>query len=379
MHKNIPNIFLGEASNNTVEWDLANSSNGHVAIIGAPGFGKSVLAQNIICNLAKNGVTSLCIDQHRTLSDSEIFPPLRAEFEKYRNDIYAEDGIPISLFSQLVFSDGSIERSEATVGAVCDMFIRTLKIPIDYRKTLIDAVEMVIAKDWYKSEGIKAMEMALEELGTKTARKLHERLRYIFLFNPLHEPKDDNDVMIKEGMVNILHLSGLDLTSQELLTEMIATYVWRLGNAGEFVDKNFYFFIDECQNMHTGSNDPLALMISEGRKMGINLILATQMILQGTTNSVQQRLASCGLMIYFKPVANRVRLTAKMISDSDPDSWSTVLSDLGIGDFVAKGNLVLNNKIHISYPLKVNGYIGEHEEIIKEEIEYTVNGDDPAE
>lgn len=380
MFKNIPNIYIGKdlINNFIVEWDLANSGNGSVAMIGSPGFGKSALAQSFAIELVKNGATLFCIDQHRTLSESEIFQPLREDFEKYRNDIYAEEGIPIKLFEQLVIGDGKVERPEITKGAICDILIKALKVPIDFRFTLLEAVSKVMNKDSYKSRGFQAIEDALKEIGTKKAIKLLDRLGYIFLHNPLRYPKDDNDVMIKEGRINIVHLSSLDLTSQELLTEVLASYIWRLGNAGEFVDKNFYFFIDECQNMHTGSSDPLALMISEGRKMGINLILATQMILQGTTNSVQQRLASCGLMIYFRPVANRVRLTAKMISDSDPDTWSTVLSDLGIGEFVAKGNLVLNGKLHVSYPLKVNGYIGEHEGIIKEEIEYTVNGDVPV-
>lgn len=146
-----------------------------------------------------------------------------------------------------------------------------------------------------------------------------------------------------------------------------------------FVDKNFYLFIDECQNMHTKSDDPLALMLSEGRKMGINLILCTQMVLHGTTNTVQQRLSSCGMMAYFKPVANRVHSTAKMINESDPDTWSNVLSDLAIGEFVAKGNLILNHKQHITYPLRINGYIGESEKkIYEEEPIYTINGDAPV-
>lgn len=86
--------------------------------------------------------------------------------------------------------------------------------------------------------------------------------------------------------------------------------------------------------------------------MGINLILATQMNLQGTTNAVQQRLSQCGLMLFFKPAANRMGLTAKMISPSDSVTWNMNLRSLKVGDFVAIGEFsVMDEKI--DYPLVV--------------------------
>lgn len=113
--------------------------------------------------------------------------------------------------------------------------------------------------------------------------------------------------------------------------------------------------------MESGKKSPLALMISEGRRMGINLILATQMILQGTTNAVQQRIAQCSLILYFRPASNRIALTAKMVSLNDKDRWTIVLNSLKIGEFIATGNLLVGNR-EVCYPIKVTSYEGKEYE-----------------
>lgn len=103
-----------------------------------------------------------------------------------------------------------------------------------------------------------------------------------------------------------------------------------------------YILIDECQNMPSGKDNALAQIRSEGRKFGVNLKLATQMILRGTTSAVQQRITKCGLMLYFRPPANRVNMTARMIDTAAERDWSRVLRRLGIGEFVADGSFMID-------------------------------------
>ena len=90
--------------------------------------------------------------------------------------------------------------------------------------------------------------------------------------------------------------------------------------------------------------------------MGVNLILATQMVLQGTTNTVQQRLPQAGLMLFCKPAANRMALTAKMISPGDVDTWVLRLRNLRVGEFVAVGNYCIAG-LPISYPVIIDARI----------------------
>lgn len=96
----------------------------------------------------------------------------------------------------------------------------------------------------------------------------------------------------------------------------------------------------------------LPRMISEGRKFGVNLILATQMILQGTTNAVQQRISQCGLMMYFKPAANRINMTAKMINLNSEAAWVRKLRALKTGEFIACGEFIYSDQ-KIDLPLVI--------------------------
>lgn len=151
--------------------------------------------------------------------------------------------------------------------------------------------------------------------------------------------------MFEEGKINIFRLSRFNLKAQETVAEMILSYLWRLANAEQFKDKQIYIFVDECQNLPSGKNNALAQILSEGRKMGVNLILATQMVLQGNASAVQQRIMQCGLMLYFKPAANRVATTAKMIDARAEAEWSRLLRTLSIGEFVADGSFIVDGKV----------------------------------
>ena len=345
-------VKIGTADNMSVGWDKENSPNFHIALIGSSGSGKSVQAQKIICELAEKGGTALIIDQHGSFTDDQILGTYREVIDKRRNDIDAYDvGIPCRLFIPVRYPDGKFEHETDTVSAITDVLSRSLKLGSKQRATLRYAVQRVMREGTYKEAGFAAVGDALKENDDKVSLELLERMHHLFEHNIFR----DEDGIILDNKINIVHLSKLALDTQETVAEMLLAYIWRLGNAEQFKNRDFYLFIDECQNMDTSSKGPLALMISEGRRMGINLILATQMILQGTTNAVQQRISQCGLILYFKPAANRVGLTAQLISTSNKIQWARTLNELKVGEFVAVGNLLLANR-PIRYPLVVSAY-----------------------
>lgn len=126
-------------------------------------------------------------------------------------------------------------------------------------------------------------------------------------------------------------------------------------NSNKFKAVPIYIFIDEFQNLLSAKGNALAQMLSEGRKFGVNLILASQMVLQGTTSAVQQRITQCGLMLYFQPAANRISATARMIEESAESDWSRILRSLGIGEFIASGSFIVGGKER-NGALKVTAY-----------------------
>jgi len=346
----VEKINLGKNGTYPVYWDLKHSVNSHVALIGASGSGKSVQAQRIICEIVKAGGTVLVIDSHAAFTDDQIFEKYKECIDKYRNDINAyETGIPSHLFEPVRFADGTLEKKVDTVGAITDVISRSLKFGVKQRARLRIAVEYVMNHDLYKEDGFAAISVGLENHADKISEEVYERLLPLFKHNIFR----DGDGLIVDNKINIVHLSKMDLTSQAVVSELLLSHIWRMANAEQFKERNLFLFIDECQNMDSSSDGPLAVMISEGRRMGVNLILATQMILQGTTNSVQQRISQCGLILYFKPASNRVALTAKMINPINESKWLMTLKDMKVGEFVASGAISIMGR-SVSYPITVS-------------------------
>lgn len=350
MNKYIDKIDLGKSNKFPVYWDLKNSLNSHVALIGASGSGKSVQAQRIICEIVKAGGTVLVINAHAAFTEDQLFDKYKDCIDKYRNDIEVYDtGIPCQLFEPVRFMDGTVEKRVDTIGAITDVISRAYKFGVKQKATLRHAVGYVMDEQLYDKNGFEAIGYGLKIIGDKTSEEVYERMLPLLEHNVFRA----GEGLISKNKINIVHLSKMDLTTQEVVSELLLSHVWRLANADQFKENNLFVFIDECQNMDASSNGPLAVMISEGRRMGVNLILATQMILLGTTNSVQQRISQCGLILYFKPAANRVALTARMINPSNESQWLATLKDIKVGEFVAAGDISLAGR-KISYPILVS-------------------------
>lgn len=361
---------LGTYEGENIYYDSTSSklSNRHILAIGASGGGKTVAIERIICDVVKQGGTVLTFDFHNSLTDDQIFGPFVSTFNEFRNDIYANNGgIPLRLFEPVRYHDNSEENIDDSVDAVADILYRGLKIPMKERAILRSAINSVVEFGSYERNGFKAIGDALKEAGGKESDLLYERLYPLFKKNIFV----DGDGTIQKGKINIIHLSRLDLSSQEIIVELMLCYIWRCANAGIYKDKDcyedgIYVFIDEVQNVNSEANAPVSLLISEGRRLGVRLLLATQMVLKGTTSALQQRLTQAGMIMYFKPTANRISLTANDISPGNSTKWKFALATLRRGQFIATGEFVLENGTSIAYPVLIDGYIGQEEEYANE-------------
>lgn len=355
----IQNIKLGHYDGAEVSWDTENSPNLHIAAIGSSGSGKTVKIQEIMCYIAAQGETVVAINSHGVLNKDQILPALRVRYEKYLHDINIHGkGIGIRLFEPVTYPDGDTESIENAISADTDIFCRAFKMGVKQRAALRGAIGNAVSDGNYAKYGFNSIEDELKGSQDVVSMELAEKLHFLFANNVFTDGED----IFKKGKINVIHLNRLDVNTQEAVAEVILSHIWRLANADQFKENNIFVCIDECQNVGAGKNDPLPLLISEGRRMGVNLILATQMILQGTTNTLQQRITQCALTLFFKPASNRISLTAKMINSCNEAFWAPKLSKLQVGEFVAQGNLSIVGR-SIAYPLIVDGYIGEKSSI----------------
>lgn len=204
----------------------------------------------------------------------------------------------------------------------------------------------------YDTEGFKAVDDALAKIGTDTAAGVRERIITLTSHN-FFRPGDN---FIKRGKINVIRLSKFDCNSQIILAETVCAYLWRLANADRFKTEPIYLFIDECQNMPSGKDSMLAQMLSEGRRFGVNLIVATQLLLDSSFSAVQQRFTQCGLMLFFKPLSNRIDQTSRMIDPAAKADWTLTLRTLKVGEFVACGSFLVSDH-KCERPLKIDGRV----------------------
>lgn len=350
-------IDLGNFRGKLVTTNDEALHNKHIAVIGSSGSGKTVQCQRMFCSAVEQGCTVLALDLHGALADDQIFWNYRPIFEQYGHEIDAHsDGIKCPLFSPVRYGDGSVEDSIDTVGSITDVLATSFRLGCAQAAELRSAVRFVYDSGGYETQGIRALDYALRDAGSVPAQRVREKLYFLTEHN-IFRP---GDKLFCEQKINIFRLSKFSRETQQTVAEMLLAYVWRLANAGEFKANPIYIFVDECQNLSPGKDSALAQMLSEGRKFGVNLILATQLIQQGAASAVQQRISQCGLMLYFKPAANLVGATARMIDSKSESDWSRLLRTLEVGEFIADGDFLIDGREHRG-ALKVSAIIKDSE------------------
>lgn len=357
-------ITLGTYKNSEVRTDPSELFNGHIGIVGGSGGGKTVKAQDIMIQIAQMGGTVIALDLHGALSDDQIFEPYKEAFNEVLNSVDAyKDGISFNLFTPIEYVDGTIEDELDTVGAIVDMIARSTDLGVRQKADLRRAVTDVMQTNAYETYGFKAIDDALAKIGTQHAAGVREKINALTIHN-IFRPGSS---FIQQGKINVLRFSRFDVDTQIILAEAVSALIWRMANVDSFKENNIYLFIDECQNMPSSKDSILAQMLSEGRRFGVNLIVATQLLLDSSFNAVQQRFTQCGLMLFFKPLSNRVNQTSKMIDPAAKSDWTIVLRSLKKGEFIATGSFLVNG--HKSErPLKIDGRVKNNNKDIQEDI-----------
>lgn len=345
-------IKLGRYKTREVYFDENTAMNKNILLVGKSGGGKSVEAQKIMLEISRKGGTVIALDWHQTLTEEEILENHRAEFSSYVQSIEAySNGIQCKLFEPLIHPDGVSEHIEDVVGATVDTLDRTLKLGYGQKAALRIAIRQMIEDGEFEESGLAGMDKILERINTPAAEAVREKLYPLTAHNVFRY----GDLFIQKGKINVIRLSRFDLGTQETVAEMLLAYIWRLAMVKYFKKKEIFLFVDECQNLPSGRRSALAQMLSEGRKFGVNLILATQQLLQTSSSIIQQRLTQCGLVLYFRPDPGQVRVMAKMIDPEAEKGWMHMLRSLQRGEFVAVGTLALSGH-RAEQQLKVSAF-----------------------
>lgn len=332
-------IEFGSHKDGTVMLDMKGANNRHIALMGKSGSGKSVAGQKILRNIAFGDECPILVfDIHRLFGSDNIYPLLIKDIEKKCNDVNVSSaGISLPMFTPLKYVGGEEEQLDVTA-SITDVLSSALKLGIRQKECLFQAINFVFETETYAQFGIAALNRALDAMDDEKAVDIQSKLRYILDKNIFRDGK----TFIKDKKINVLRLSGLTDSAQSLIVEIVLAFIWRLANSGAFLEKGLCLFLDECQNLNWGKGGIISTILTEGRKLGLQLILITQMLKGNGKDDMSRCLLQAGNRLYFSPTENETQVIAKLIGAKRYLYWQMQLKSLSVGQCVADGSMIIN-------------------------------------
>lgn len=321
--------------------DLANR---HLIIFGNSGQGKTYCIQGLLMELAKHSINSMVVDY----TNGFLPEHLESEFigsVKPRTDLIADKPLKLNPFKKqknIVAGTELTDKAYDVATRVASVFKSVYSSIGDQQlPTLIRVIEEGL-ETYGEQYSFDYMLQALEDYdqtGVKVANKLLPLVKAnIFAFD---NSDGWNDIyQSKESVCRLIQMARL---SRDVWLAAVEFILWDLYSyACLYGDKNspLPIVLDEVQNLDHRLESPLGKMLTEGRKYGISLILATQ-TMSNLGKDEQDRLFQASHKLFFAPAMTEVQTYAKLLEQAVPGSdkkyWLSELSKLKKGECISVG------------------------------------------
>ena len=138
----------------------------------------------------------------------------------------------------------------------------------------------------------------------------------------------------EENRVSVLQLTKLSRDLQRIATEFILWDLYDYATSGGSKNNPLPIVLDEIQNLDHRLDAPLGKYLTEGRKFGISLVLATQ-TLSNLKSDERDRLFQASHKLFFRPAETEVKEYARILEQSSAqkaDTWIPRLNKLNKGE-----------------------------------------------
>jgi len=341
----------------------------HVYVLGASGTGKSSLLINLIAQAQQRRVCVHVIDPHGDLAydAAECLGP-----EKLENIIFLDPlkvRFSINPFELPKYSD-QYEREiliERIIGQMVEMMKRIFGERYwgpSLNRTFQNIIRLLYHKDDSPTfeDILNVLQGRIEKLGSLATseslkeflaelRKIpHERLDAVinkvdpFVKNALlrmlfcnKTSSVDFSELLQQGKVVLWRLAKAELTEQnmQMIGSAIITKLWfNVGSREREQRAPILLFIDEFQNF--AYLETLTIMITEGRKFGIGLVLTHQHTKQLPEEVLSEVLGNTATKIIFRVSGEDATALAKNLDVRMERNLASVLTNLPDGSAVVK-------------------------------------------
>jgi len=176
-----------------------------------------------------------------------------------------------------------------------------------------------------------------------SAQKLYSKIKPFVDKEPFESGEagfDWDSLFSQDGNIcNIFQLAGMDVESGRLITEFVLWDLYgHLQAKGKKTDPKV-LVLDEVQNLDHSEGSPLSKYLREGRKFGVSLLLATQ-IMSGMSKDERDRMFNAEHKLFFKPTDTELKSFAQLaaeITRGRVDDWTHKLSALQKGECYSIG------------------------------------------
>lgn len=323
--------------------DAANQS---VCLSGLSGSGKTTRLNLMELMQVKDGGTVIVLDVNMSHSDDRIFAHIKKDYLHAVNRVsILKDGMGDGLLPMLPSEAGNEEfvlAVNAAVQALSSAQSMGIRQIGTLRRIIIEAMRL---RRRFKTEA-ETLEFVLSEQEGEIAEAVQEKFWTILRCGAL---KPASKTMQREK-INIIDFSGADLITQSCLSEIFLSNLWRRVRTPDRVNaNNVMVVLDEFQNLSLKRDATLPNLLREGRKFGVNLLLATQ-TLEIFPAEVLPMLNQTATKLYFRQTQNEARRIAKEIDDKKTTEWAKKLAGLRVGEAIAVGNICVDGR-EINRPL----------------------------
>lgn len=312
------------------------ASNQSVCLTGISGGGKTCRLQRIELEAVKSGDTVIVLDIHRTHSKEQIFSEIREEYVGFVNRIHAlEDGLNLGFFEPMKNGDGKEESFVNLVSAAVQTFSEGQHFGPRQIEALREAVIRLIERGSCHGNEAEALSDILLKQKTPSAKAVYGRLWPLLNCGALRS----GEKYIQKGAINIFDFGDLSEMLQRTLAELVLCWLWRRMVYGEITKERggLCLVLDEFQNFSLKPGAPLLSLLKEGRKFGVNLVLATQ-TLSVFPKEILAVVNQTASHLYFQPASNEIRKIARELGGEKAEEYRKILFHLKRGECLARGS-----------------------------------------
>jgi DNA phosphorothioation-dependent restriction protein DptH len=271
------------ATREPVSWEVTNSANPHLLIVGESGFGKTYAIQCILSELASEHVAAIVFDFGQGFIDTSI--PKAHILDLGRSGV---------ALNPLVIHSSDIHGPVSVAQRVADAFARVYpRLGIQQhailRAAILDAFGDVGITDdavtWTRpAPALPVLQAKLEQYAMngepstkRIAASVASHVATLFVFNVFRDSGAEvNWPALFESGTTILAFRGLEPAVAKLATEFLLWHLIQYSETAGLQRLRAFVVLDEAHRLSSEDGSPVEKLLREARKFGIGLILASQ-------------------------------------------------------------------------------------------------------